>query len=234
MNPDRFLNEYRIKTKISRLNPSTYKEFLNYPTATVSDAMRGRNTMSQDIKSVWSPVPHLVGSAVTVSASLGDELLILKAIEMAEPGDVIVVAGNAKPYTAYWGGIMSTMAKARGIKGLVTDGMIRDLSECEQLQFPIWATGVTPIGPKTDVPPGELNLPISIGQVIVHPGDLVVADSDGVVVVPQHMLEDISKAVKARLKIEDEWIKEIHATDQMILKDKIDDLLSKRTVTYLD
>lgn len=234
MGSDRVLNEYRIKEKVTRIDSKLCQKFNNYPTAAISDAMRTRSTLSKNIKPVWGPAPHLVGNAITVNASLGDEILALKAIEIAEPGDVVVIAGNANPYTAYWGGIMSTMAKVRGIKGLITDGMIRDVSECRELQFPIWATGVTPIAPNTDVPPGDLNLPISIGEVVISPGDLVVADEDGVVVVPKDIVEDVSKAVEVRLAMEVEWVKEIKSTKKMILKDKVDTLLANRSVKYLD
>src|SRR5699024_11554420 len=82
-----------------------------------------------------------------------NENLILKAIEIAKPGDIIIVAGNANPTTACWGGVMSAMAQSRGVKGLITDGMIRDVSDCRELKFPIWATGVTPIAPNSDIPP---------------------------------------------------------------------------------
>lgn len=234
LSKDRLLDEYRIRIEISRPNPELYKDFEDYPTAAISDAMRSRNVMTSNIKPVWGPCPRLVGPAITVNASVGDEILIHKAIETAKPGDVIVVAGNAKAYTAYWGGIMSTMAKVRKIKGLVTDGMIRDIGEVRELRFPIWATGITPIAPKTDCPPGDLNIPISIGEVVVHPGDLVVADEDGVVIVPKDMIEGVSKAVKARVAMEKEWVKEINSTKQNILRHQINTLLENRKVEYLD
>lgn len=234
MNPDKFLHEYRIKTKIDRPDLKQYKDYFHFPTSAISDAMRTRNTLSHDIKPVLQGEHHIVGTAITVNSSVGDEILVHKAIEIAKPGDIIVVAGNANPYTAFWGGIMSTMAKVRDVRGLITDGMIRDLSEIRELDFPVWATGVTPIAPNTDVPPGDLNLPISIGEVIIHPGDLVVADEDGVVIVPQSMIGDVSKAVKERLKMEEEWVEEINSTKKLIFKEPLDKLLEKRAVRYLD
>jgi len=232
MSKDKVLPEYRIATKIDRVSSEIIEKFNEYSSAPVSDAMRSRNTLSNDIKPVWSPTPTIVGSAVTVNSSVGDEILVLKAIELSKPGDIILVAGNSEPYTAYWGGIMSTMAKAKGVKALITDGMIRDLNQCRELEFPIWATGVTPIAPKTDIPPGDLNFPISIGEVVVHPGDLVIADEDGVVTVPQTLVEEVSRAVDERNSMEESWVKEINATKKMILKEGIDKLLSERIVQY--
>src|SRR5699024_10925695 len=140
-----------------------YKSYSNYPTATISDAMKKRNALPQNIKPVWGDSHHIYGTAVTVSASPADEVLPLKSIDIARPGDVIIVANNVFPYKALWGGIMSTMAKVKGVKGLITDGMVRDIGEIRELEFPIWASGITPIAPSTDIPPGELNLPVSIG-----------------------------------------------------------------------
>src|SRR5699024_10077145 len=130
--------------------------------------------------------------------------------------------------------IMSTMAKVKGVKGLITDGMVRDIGEIRELEFPIWASGITPIAPSTDIPPGELNLPVSIGEIIEHPGDLVVADDDGVVVVPKDIISEVEKAVKERMKTEDKWVKDIYATEEMILKEQVNKILSDRNVKYLD
>lgn len=228
------LPEYRIKNNFNRPNQEKYKEFLNFPTATISDAFRKRQALPHKIKPVWSPVSRIVGPAITVNATSGDEILALKAIETAERGDVIVVAGNSRSSTSFWGGIMSTMAKKRGVVALITEGMTRDLSECREIEFPIWATGISPIAPHMDVPPGDLNLPIAIGEVIIHPGDLVVADEDGVTIVPQDKIHVTKKAVKKRIEAEKDWLEEINKTKEMILKDRVDNLLEKRTVEYLD
>src|SRR5690625_1883957 len=233
MGNDRVLAEYRIKKEIIRPEADTYKNFVNYPVASISDAYRKRQTLPMDIKPVWNVKKRIAGPAITVNATPGDEILALKAIEIAKPGDVIVVAFNSKSFNSFWGGVMSTMAKVRGVAALITDGMIRDLSDCREIEFPIWATGITPIAPNMDVPPGDLNLPITIGEAIIEPGDLVVADEDGVVVVPQDDIEEVDKAVSFRLEKEDEWLKEIYSTKEMILKDNVDRLLAQRAVKYI-
>lgn len=226
--------EYRIRLRIDRPDPAAYRAYADYPTACISDAFRKRQTLPPAIKPVWGPPGRVAGPAITVRANPGDEILALKAIEIAQPGDVIVVVGADHPLQSFWGGIMSTMAKVRGVAALVTDGKIRDVAQCREAQFPIWAVGVTPAAPSMDVPPGELNLPVSMGGVTINPGDLVVADEDGVVVVPQGMISAVAEAVKARIAKEDGWLEKIHATGEMILKGSVDELLARRSVEYLD
>lgn len=234
MEKDRILNEYRIRKTITRPTKEYFETFQNYPVASISDAFRKRQTLPIDIKPVWDVRKRIAGPAITVNAMPGDEILALKAIEIAKPGDVIVVAFNSQSSNSFWGGIMSTMAKVRGVAALITDGLIRDLSDCREIEFPIWATGVTPIAPNMDVPPGDLNFPITIGKVIINPGDLVVADEDGVVIVPKNDISNVEKAVSFRMKKEEEWLKEIYSSKEMILKDNVDSLLSSRTVEFLD
>jgi 4-hydroxy-4-methyl-2-oxoglutarate aldolase len=234
MPSDRVMPEYRIRLRIDRPDPASYAEYVEFPTACISDAFRKRQTLPPAIKPVWGPPGRIVGPAVTVKATPGDEILALKAIEMAQPGDVIIVAGADHELNCFWGGIMSNMAKARGVAALVAHGMIRDVAQCREAGFPIWATGVTPVAPNMDVPPGELNLPITIGEVTIYPGDLVVADEDGVVIIPQAQIAAVAEAVKIRMAMEDSWLKTIHETKQMILKNSVETLLAKRTVEYLD
>jgi len=233
MASDRVAPEYRIRLRIERPDPASYAGYINYPTACISDAFRKRQTLPPAVKPVWGPPGRIVGPAITVKATPGDEILALKAIEIAQPGDVIVVAGVEHPLNCFWGGIMSVMARVRGVAALVTDGMIRDLQKCREARFPIWANGVTPVAPNMDVPPGELNLPLIFGSVTVHPGDLVVADEDGVAIVPMVMIADVAAAVQARIAKEDAWLEQIHATKEMILRENVEALLAKRIVEYL-
>lgn len=234
MSSDRVAPEYRIRLRFQRPDPASYSAYSNYATAMISDAYRKRQTLPPAIKPVWGPPGRIAGPAITVKATPGDEILALKAIEIAQPGDVIIVAGADHHLNSFWGGIMSTMAKVRGVAALVADGMIRDVEQCRSVGFPIWATGITPVAPNMDVPPGELNLPITIGEVTIHPGDLVVADEDGVAVVAQADIGAVAAAVEARIAKEDGWLEKIHATKQMILKENVDTLLARRVVEYLD
>jgi regulator of RNase E activity RraA len=159
----------------------------------------------------------------------GDEILPLKAIEIAQPGDVIVVVGAYSPRFSVWGGVMSTRAKARGVAGLITDGLVRDVAEIKEAKLAVYAAGLTPVAPCMNVPPGELNYPITFGNAEIRPGDLMVADEDGVVCVPQEQITIVDAAVRARIAKETGWRAEIAKTKGMILKDTIDRLLAART-----
>jgi len=230
----RAIPEYRINWDFARPDPTTYQKMLGYPVATISDILGKRNVFPDYIKSVYTPAKRIVGPAWTIQQSPGDELLVLKAIEVAKPGDVIVIIGSEKASFCVWGGIMAMMAKARGLGGMVTDGLVRDVVQITQTGFPIHARGSTPLAPTMDVPPGDMNFPIWIGEAEVRPGDVIVADDDGVVAVPQEKICAVCDAVDARLELEEEWIKKIHATKQMILADRVNSLLESRTCQFHD
>lgn len=224
--------DYRINWDFDRADPETYQEFWHFPVASISDALGKRFVFPDFIKSVYSPPKRIVGPAWTIHSSPGDELLTLKAIEIAGPGDVIVLAGNERARFCVWGGIMALMAKTRELGGMVTDGLVRDLEQITETGFPIHARGVTPLAPCIDVPPGDMNYGIRIGEAEVHPGDIIVADADGVVAVPQERILEVIAAVEARLELETEWREKIDETHGMILADRVNGLLESRTCQF--
>jgi len=138
----------------------------------------------------------LAGSAFTVKTSPGDNLLVHKALDIAQPGDVIVVDAGGACEQAIVGGIMAGWAARRGIAGLVIWGAIRDSAELRAGSFPVYACGVSHRGPYKNGP-GEINVPIVIGGMSVQPGDIIVGDADGVVAVPQAIAEDVLASARA-------------------------------------
>ncbi len=124
----------------------------------------------------------LLGTAFTVKAPLGDNLMFHKSIDMAQPGDIIVVDGEGDMCHSLCGEIMFRYAMTRGIAGFLIDGCIRDAASLKELNFPVYARGVNPKGPYKNGP-GEINVPVSIGGQAVLPGDIISGDSDGVVVI---------------------------------------------------
>ncbi len=229
MASDRVSVEYKLRLSFKRPDPATYASFRSYATANISDAYFKRQTLPHNIKPVYAGCAGIVGPAITVQVTPGDELLALKAIEIAQSGDVIVVVGAYSPRFSLWGGVMSTMAKARGAAGLITDGLVRDVDETRRAEFAIYAAGLTPMAPCMNVPPGELNYPITFGTAVIHPGDIIVADEDGVVCVPQDEIAAVDAAVRVRMAKEQAWHDEIRRTRAMILKDTVDKLLASRT-----
>jgi 4-hydroxy-4-methyl-2-oxoglutarate aldolase len=164
-----------------------------FPTATLHEAMGKYGALPSGIKPI-SPEMKVCGTAVTVHSMPRDNMILHRAIAQAATGDVIIAHVSDFWEAGYWGEIMAVAAQARGIAGLVIDGCVRDADPITALGFPVFARGLCIHG-TTKFGNGTLNQPITIGQVTIHPGDVVVGDRDGVVVVPADRLaEAISKA----------------------------------------
>jgi RraA family protein len=151
---------------------------------------------------------RLVGVAFTVRVPAGDNLLVHKAIDLALPGDVIVVDAGGYTEQAIIGDIMSSLAATRELAGIVIDGAIRDAAEIASRDFPVYARAVTHRGPYKDGP-GEINVPVSIGGMVVHPGDVIVGDADGLVAIPAAEAEAVLASARAIREKEERTLHEI-------------------------
>src|SRR5436305_2192432 len=148
-------------------------------------------TMKPRIQALTDQNIKLIGPACTVKVYPGDNLMVHKSLDIAQPGDVVVVDTSGSQMTAVLGDLISTKARHRGVAGFLVDGLIRDQPGIQALgDFPVYARGVTPIGP-LHRGPGEINYPISAGGIVVTPGDLVVGDANGVVVVPREVVDEL-------------------------------------------
>lgn len=160
--------------------------FRHIPAANIADCMGRLSAMSCDIRLLSdAQINNMVGVALTVKLRSGDNLMIHKALNMLMPGDILVATNYGGQQQALMGEIMITYAQSRGVAGIVLDAPIRDLNSIRQMKLPVYATGSTPAGPYKDGP-GEINVPISCGNINVNPGDIIVGDSDGVIVIPKH------------------------------------------------
>jgi regulator of RNase E activity RraA len=213
---------FKIIKSFERPNTTLVAQFQELVPANISDVQGRQNTMDARIKPIYQPMAGLCGPAVTVKARPGDNLVAFKAIEVALPGDVIVIAGAFDTTYSVWGGVMSAMAKRKGIAGMVTDGLVRDVSQTRDVEFPVFAIGLTPAGPTKDGA-GQLNTPISCGGVVVFPGDIVVGDEDGVVVVRKEEAPAVLERTRARVERERGWFERI-AQDELFLMNTDDDL----------
>jgi RraA family protein len=173
----------------ARPDPQLVAQFAGVASAQLSDSMDRLYAASPELRPIHRG-GVLAGPAFTVKTAPGDNLLVHKAIDMAKPGDVIVVDGGGFPDQALIGGIMARWAARRGVAGIVVWGAIRDSEEIRDDAFPVYARAITHRGPYKDGP-GEINVPIAIGGMPVHPGDIVVGDADGVVAVPLAMTEAV-------------------------------------------
>ncbi|WP_327070937.1 RraA family protein [Kitasatospora sp. NBC_01250] len=171
------------------------------PTTALADFLGREQIMDIGIRPLWTPVPRVAGPAFTVQCPPGDNLMLHAAIHRAEPGSVIVVESGDLDY-ALAGGNVCAVAQRRGIAAFVLDGLIRDLGEVREMGFPVFARGIIPIpGGKKVVTP--LNGAVRCGGVQVHAGDLVVADEEGVVVVPGARQEEVLRDARAKRAKED-------------------------------
>jgi RraA family protein len=166
---------------IQRIHPDLVARAAHYPSSILADVAGRRGALSSRIAPL-SPTMRLAGPALTIDVRPGDNLMIHAAMALARPGDVLVIDGKGDESCALMGEIMVSQCMAIGIAGVVVYGAVRDTEAIRELGFPMYAVGANPNGPSKLVP-GRINWPVSVGGVTVQPGDLVVADGDGVVVV---------------------------------------------------
>ena len=189
---------FRILPSPKRADADLLARLRALPVSNVSDNMqRGHGTSLQPIHQSG----RMVGTAFTVRTRPGDNLMVHKALDMAVPGDIIVVdAGGALDH-AIIGELMSGWAQKRGLGGFVIDGAIRDSDALSEGDFPVYAAGVTHRGPYKDGP-GEINVTVSVGGMVVHPGDLIAGDHDGVVAIRPEDAERVIAGAEAQHKKE--------------------------------
>ncbi len=186
----------RIFLKMNRPSRELVEGFKGLPVANIADEMNRFFCVDARIKP-YNTKP-LLGTAFTVKARVADNLLLHKALELAQPGDVIIVDAQGDLANAITGEIMMTQAAINGLAGVVIDGAIRDAEAMKELDMPVYAAGVQPKGPYKDGP-GEINVPVACGGVIVNPGDIVVGDADGIVIINPADAPVILEKAKAKL-----------------------------------
>ncbi|WP_157966324.1 RraA family protein [Oceanibium sediminis] len=170
-----------IRRTAPRPDPDVVDGLREFCSADISDMLNRMYTMGSNIRNLINN-QRLVGPACTVKVYPGDNLMVHRVLDIAKPGDVVVVDCCGNDSHAVMGDLVSAKAKHRGIAGFVIDGLIRDQDDMKEIDLPVYARGVTPLGP-LHRGPGEINYAVSCGGVVVNPGDIVVADTDGVVVV---------------------------------------------------
>jgi len=181
--------------------------FSKLPVANVSDSMQRLFAAGPTLRPMHA-AGSMCGSAITVRTRPGDNLMLHKAIDMAVPGDVIVVDGGGDLTNALMGELMLAYAIKRGVVGFVINGAIRDLDAFVSTNLPTFAAGVTHRGPFKDGP-GEVNVPISLDGMIVNPGDIVIGDADGVLAVPLDEAQEILDRTLAKQDVETRQMKAI-------------------------
>lgn len=200
-----------------------YRErFSILSTTNVSDAMDalGIHGATYGIRPMWHTMEKVLGPAVTLKMTAagqtkGKHHLGVKAIDAAEPGDVIVVDNGGRIDTSCWGGVLATGAKQKGISGVVIDGACRDLDDCVELNFPVYARGTVVATARGRVQEEATNVMIQFGGVQVRPGDIIMGDKSGVVVVPAEYVKEVLEKAEQLYQKEEGMIAEILAGNSM-------------------
>jgi RraA family protein len=195
---------FRIRKKITRPDPEVVAGFREFDTPEISDLMNRLYTMVPEVRSQTGSL-KILGPACTVKVFPGDNLMVHKALDIARPNDIVVVDAGGSSMNAVLGDIISTKARHRGIAGFVVDGLVRDLPGILKMNFPVFARGTTPIGP-LHRGPGEINFPIQCGGIVVHPGDVVVGDLNGVVVIPKAIAPGLLVRMQEKQKAAESYI----------------------------
>lgn len=185
----------KIIRDFPRPEPELVELFRDLPVANIDDCME--RTAAADSAIVPLGKGQLLGTAFTIQVAQGDNLMFHAAMDLAKPGDVIVIDAGGFTERAIFGELMATYCKVRGIRGIVCDGAIRDAEGLAAMEdFPVYARAVTPNGPYKNGP-GQINVPVVIGGKVVHPGDIVVGDGDGVLFVRPEDARQVAEATKA-------------------------------------
>jgi 4-hydroxy-4-methyl-2-oxoglutarate aldolase len=220
----------RIRRDIARPSKALLRRFAGAQTSFVADAQQGWNCLHHSVKPLRTR-DRFVGSAVTASGGPRDNLAAMAMLDVARPGDVLVIATGADESGAVVGDHWAAVAKGKGVVAVVTDGLVRDRAGIEKLGPPTFCRGISPNAGYRNGP-GEVNATVSMAGVSVSPGDILIGDADGVVVVPLQRAEAVAKALQAVKRAE-------RATEKRVLSGTLQrmwdpDAFTARGVEYLD
>jgi 4-hydroxy-4-methyl-2-oxoglutarate aldolase len=193
--------QHKIVRRIPRPDVQAVKVLGELGTATVHEAQGRTGVMLPYMRPTY-PAARVSGPAVTVLCHPGDNLMIHASVEVCQPGDVLVVVTTSESNDGMFGDLLGTSCQAHGVVGLVIDAGVRDTAELTAMKFPVWAKAISPQG-TVKASPGSVNVPVVCAGVIVNPGDVIVGDADGVVVVPRAAAAEVAKAAQQRVAKEE-------------------------------
>lgn len=219
----------RIVENITRPSRELVEAFREFPVANIGDCMNRLACVHQDIRPVNKT--KLLGTAFTVKVPQGDNLMFHKAMDMARPGDVIVIDADGGTNRAIFGDLMINYCKVRGLAGVIVDGCIRDYDSLSEIDFSVYARGTSPNGPYK-YGPGEINTVISFGGQVVRPGDIIIGDEDGIIVIKPEEAQELLEKVKTVFKKESNIMKKMYE-DGTYERPWVDEILGQLECEYI-
>jgi 4-hydroxy-4-methyl-2-oxoglutarate aldolase len=221
-----------VRRTITRADPKAVERLAGFGVATIHEAMGRIGLMKTYVRPIYSGA-HLCGTAVTVLLQPGDNWMLHVAAEQLRDGDVVVAACTTENDDGFFGDLLATSFRARGARGLVIDGGVRDVKDLTAMQFPVFSRAISAKG-TVKATLGSVNIPVICAGALVSPGDVVIADDDGVVIVPAAVAQQAADAAEAREANEADKRKRLAAGELGLDMYKMREPLEKAGLKYID